>query len=125
MSDAIEIERLTAERDHYRSALAAQTARVKRTPLERQVIDAAVRWASLRPPHPAGAPARSTVQAAEAVLERSVLAMEAGAKRAAPPLCRHEGACSRCGEWMEIATASGPPAASAWVCSRHIGEGSR
>lgn len=29
MSDAIEIEQLTAERDHYRSALAAQTARVK------------------------------------------------------------------------------------------------
>lgn len=30
MSDAIEIEQLTAERDHYRTALAAQTARVKR-----------------------------------------------------------------------------------------------
>lgn len=53
------------------------------TPLERQVLDAAVRWASLRPPHPAGAPARSAVQAAEKVLERSVLAMEAEAKRAA------------------------------------------
>lgn len=50
---------------------------------QRQVLDAAVRWASLRPPHPAGAPARATVQAAEKVLERSVLAMEAEAKRAA------------------------------------------